>query len=163
MDLHQDQNIIGREQPQEADDDSCDSCPLARREPLPPTASHEQLVVLADGRAVVVAADESTVAVLRVRLDPSRWGPPLRLNPGAASVTAHVAPAWLALMVADPVGLTIHLLDTLTFLERARLRLGGASRARLRLGDTRLTLSDDRGRVIAVDLDGGGLLRDLRT
>jgi hypothetical protein len=45
----------------------------------------------------------------------------------------------------------------------ARLALDGATAASLRLTDKLLTIGDDRGRVIVVDLERGATRRDLRT
>jgi hypothetical protein len=70
--------------------------------------------------------------------------------------------AWVACAVWHPDRIEVHLIDESHLFRRALLTLAGAKTASLRLSDDALTIADDRGRVLVVDLDHGGLIHDLR-
>jgi len=69
---------------------------------------------------------------------------------------------WLALALADAAGLAVLLLDAAGLARRMMIRLEGARHVGLRFQEDTLTVSDDRGRVLVVELAYGGLARDLR-
>lgn len=62
-----------------------------------------------------------------------------------------------------PSGLELDVVHLKAHREIARLRLDGATTTSIRLVATELTIGDDRGRLIVVDLQSGSLRRDLRT
>ena len=70
-------------------------------------------------------------------------------------VVARVAPR-------ERAGLRVAALDRAQAKARWRATLDGATTAALRLTDGHLTVCDDRGRLLAVELEHGGLTRDLR-
>jgi hypothetical protein len=59
-------------------------------------------------------------------------------------------------------GVEVSLLDVRALQRRLVFSLGSAAQASLRLDDETLTLADDRGRLLVVDLTHGDLLHDLR-
>ena len=54
------------------------------------------------------------------------------------------------------------LMDLSGYKERAEIVAEGATTVAVRLGESSLTVADDRGRVLVIDLEQGRLLRDLR-
>ncbi len=151
------------------------SLKLRRREAISAIEAKEHPVVLADGRVVVLAIDSESVSsneglspdgipglkTASLRVTPERTSV-LHLSAGLQSIDWLAAPGWLLLREDDCDGQTVRLMDTESFEERARLRLGGASKLVLRVAGARLAMADDLGRIIVLDLDSGRLLRDLR-
>ena len=73
-----------------------------------------------------------------------------------------VSEGFVAAVTRAAEGIVLHLVDGSTFLCRTKVTLAGAQRATARLfGDT-LSLGDDRGRLVAIDLAHGGILRSQR-
>jgi hypothetical protein len=69
---------------------------------------------------------------------------------------------WLVAMTENHSEVIVRLIDMNKRQTRAILRFGGSSRVSVRLTLSALTLADDLGRVIALDLETGQVLRDLR-
>jgi hypothetical protein len=80
-------------------------------------------------------------------------------EPGQPVVTSD----WVATWVRGPDYCRILLLDTKDLRIRAELHLERAQRVTLRLGTAFLTIGDDAGRVLLLDLADGRLVRDRRT
>ncbi|MFL6194329.1 MAG: hypothetical protein ACJ75H_09180 [Thermoanaerobaculia bacterium] len=69
---------------------------------------------------------------------------------------------WVALPVHEPEGLVIRLVHRPSAAVRAEVTLGKATRAAIRLSPQYLTVADDRGRVVVLDLENGQVRRDYR-
>src|SRR5262249_41073482 len=69
---------------------------------------------------------------------------------------------WIACAVGLARGVTVQLFDESDLELRAEVTLAGARSAQLRLSDEAWTIGDDRGRVVALELAYGGVVRDLR-
>ncbi len=80
-------------------------------------------------------------------------GLPLALAAGAGWVAS-------AVRISDGVRVCLH--DDPTLTRRAEIDLDGAGRVAIRLSDDALTVADDRGRVLVVELTLGDLVRDAR-
>ena len=74
----------------------------------------------------------------------------------------QVAPGWLATAFLSESGLYLRLHDESAMKERAEILAGGSRAISLRLGAETLTVADDRGRVLVIELAQGGLVRDAR-
>lgn len=70
---------------------------------------------------------------------------------------------WIATWLADPEGSRVLVVDTKSGRIRAEIRLARAKEVALRLGSEFLTIGDDTGRILVLDLEEGRLLRNLRT
>jgi hypothetical protein len=70
--------------------------------------------------------------------------------------------AWIAAAWTDSAGARILLCDVATGVPRADLHLARAEATVLRFNEGVLVVGDDRGRVLALDLDQGWLIRDVR-
>jgi len=89
--------------------------------------------------------------------------PPASLLPaGAKPSLPSAAGDWIAYPVHTKAGIVIHLLHRPTGGVRAEVVLERATRATLHLTPQTLTLADDRGRVLVLDLEYGQVRRDLR-
>ena len=89
--------------------------------------------------------------------------PPAALLPaGSRPSPPSAAGDWIAYPVHDKAGLVIHLLHRPSGGVRAEVVLERATRATLQLTPQTLTLADDRGRVLVLDLEYGQVRRDLR-
>lgn len=129
-----------------------------------------------EGSAVswnAVSADGTAAGTPRQSQQVSLFGPetymvvksrPLTMQalPGAVPLPPRFAPGWVLGGVAYPGGCTLHLVDETSLQTRASFTLGGASRVSYRFLDGVLTVADDRGRLLALDLEQGHRLRDLR-
>ena len=73
-----------------------------------------------------------------------------------------LTPYWALIVGIGASGITCRLLDRAHWKVRALLTLGGASKLSARFHAQSLTLADDRGRLIAIDLATGEILRSLR-
>jgi MoxR-vWA-beta-propeller ternary system domain bpX6 len=80
-------------------------------------------------------------------------------QPGQPVMTSE----WVATWVRGPDYCRVVLLDTKRLHIRGEIRLERAQRVALRLGELFLTIGDDAGRVLLVDLADGRLVRDRRT
>ena len=58
--------------------------------------------------------------------------------------------------------MVVRLFDEESLTVRALITLGGATRACLSLGAETLTVGDDRGRVLVIELEHGSVIRSLR-
>jgi serine/threonine protein phosphatase PrpC len=75
----------------------------------------------------------------------------------------YFANEWVAVPVVDQEGTTIHLMDSTSFQERARIELEGAIRnVGVRLQGDHLLVFDGCGRVVVLSLRSGAVLRDYR-
>lgn len=70
--------------------------------------------------------------------------------------------AWVAAPFRFDRGVGLHLYDRVKGRHRATLRFYGATLLTVRLNEAHLTLADDRGRLIVLDLRTARLVRDLR-
>jgi hypothetical protein len=86
----------------------------------------------------------------------------LERNHHAVPLCVRMHGGWIACAVAGPAGVVVRLYDERELGLRAEVTLAGARFAQLRLSDEAMTIADDRGRVIAMDLAHGGVVRDLR-
>lgn len=131
-------------------------------------------VDLPDVRHWWFAAGPSLVAVLRasdhvreLSLLVSRESGDERLKlplEGDAIEVVNLAASdrWIACALPTATGVEVRLLDAARLVTRAEIRLGGAKRVSLRLGEEALTIADDRGRVLVMELGHGGVIHDLR-
>jgi hypothetical protein len=81
---------------------------------------------------------------------------------GSMAQAAGVHGAWIAGAAQTSGGVEVRVVDQARLVARFAITLAGASRAALRLGEDTLTVADDRGRLLVVDLVHGGVLHDLR-
>ncbi len=75
---------------------------------------------------------------------------------------AHLAPPWVVFVESVAGVVTVALWHLTASRRLVELRLEGSGAAHGRVVDEVLTVCDDRGRALAVDLRSGTLLRDLR-
>jgi hypothetical protein len=87
---------------------------------------------------------------------------PLVTAPARLSGSITLTDRWAAGTSLLAYGICVRLMDVPSRSVRARINLGGARRVCLRLTERFLTVSDDRGRLLAVDLERGLLLRNSR-
>ncbi|MFL6258320.1 MAG: hypothetical protein ACJ76Y_01305 [Thermoanaerobaculia bacterium] len=73
-----------------------------------------------------------------------------------------IAGDWAALPVFSSEGACVHLLHLPSAAVRAEVALGRSTKVALRLTAQYLTLADDRGRVVVLDLENGQVRRDFR-
>ncbi|BDI29531.1 hypothetical protein CCAX7_15820 [Capsulimonas corticalis] len=69
---------------------------------------------------------------------------------------------WIVASTSTENGVCCRLLDTKTLTVRLRIHLNGAKTVSARVGLENVTIGDDRGRLLVVDLRRGDLVRDLR-
>ncbi|MFO0606824.1 MAG: bpX6 domain-containing protein [Polyangiales bacterium] len=81
---------------------------------------------------------------------------------GGAPARVEMTAAWGALVEAERGRAVVTLFDRTALRPRWMCDLRGAARACVRLSDEHLVVGDDRGRVLAVDLRTGDVVRDLR-
>jgi hypothetical protein len=79
---------------------------------------------------------------------------------GPLAVTARKG--WAAVALPSPEGIEVTLFDEGVLGRRWVCSLGRAQKVSLRLSDEALTVGDDRGRVVVVDLAHGDTVRDAR-
>jgi hypothetical protein len=130
----------------------------------------------AEGRAVLAAGVGGVVAILAddrrqagpVMLSCSRdGGPPLQAildvpAEGARPLAVRVAGGWLASALLSKSGLDVRLHDDSAMKMRARIMMEGAGSGSIRLDAENLTVADDRGRLLVMELGHGGLVREAR-
>jgi hypothetical protein len=108
----------------------------------------------ADGRSPLLSAVLDNLAILEARLTV--------VSSRAEPVAVQVAPGWLAAAFLSTGGLDVRLHDESAMKERAQILVAGAHAASLRFGAETLTVADDRGRVLVIELAQGGVVRDAR-
>ncbi|HZS05961.1 MAG TPA: bpX6 domain-containing protein [Blastocatellia bacterium] len=69
---------------------------------------------------------------------------------------------WIAATVTDAAGTRVLLIETSTGKEKAVINLSGSQNVCLRPQSETLTMADDRGRILVLQLSDGQLLRNLR-
>ena len=74
----------------------------------------------------------------------------------------RIAGEWIALPFYEPAGLRLHLVHRPTGAVAGTVTLGRTTQAAVRLTNETLTLADELGRVLVLDLDHGQVLRNLR-
>jgi hypothetical protein len=80
----------------------------------------------------------------------------------ARPAAVQVAPGWLAAALLAEGGLFVPLYDESAMKARVMIKVGGAHAVSLRLGAETLTVADDRGRVLVIELAQGSVVRDAR-
>lgn len=80
----------------------------------------------------------------------------------ARSVAASLTDEWAVVTLDLEESICVYLMDAKELRVRYALVLEGAGRVTARIASGLLCVSDDRGRLIAVDLDTGALVHDLR-
>ncbi len=88
--------------------------------------------------------------------------PAALLPPGSKPLPPSAAGDWIAYPVHTKSGILIHLLHRPSGGVRAEVVLERSTRVTLHLTPQTLTLADDRGRVLVLDLEYGQMRRDLR-
>ncbi len=83
-------------------------------------------------------------------------------SPQAQPMQPILTESWVAAPFRFAHGVCIRLYERSKGKHCATLTLYGATLLSVRLNDTHLTLADDRGRLLVLDLNTGNLLRDLR-
>ncbi|HEY0557077.1 MAG TPA: hypothetical protein VGG20_22670 [Thermoanaerobaculia bacterium] len=137
---------------------------LRRRDPVaivPMTRRSRRIALSAEGdvaepSAVLPAGRQITLKVhdgasIEIPLDAS----------GRAGEPA-IAGDWVALPVHVSDAICVYLVHLPTAAIRAEITLGRATKVGLRLTPHYLTLADDRGRVVVLDLENGQVRRDFR-
>ncbi len=91
-------------------------------------------------------------------------GPRVEIPLDASGRTGEPAIAgdWAALPVFSSEGACVHLIHLPSTAVRAEVALGRSTKTALRLTSQYLTLADDRGRVVVLDLENGQVRRDFR-
>jgi hypothetical protein len=79
-------------------------------------------------------------------------------RPGEPAITGD----WAALPVYSSEGACVYLLHLPSAAVRAEVALGRSAKVALRLTTQYLTLADDRGRIVVLDLENGQVRRDFR-
>ncbi len=74
----------------------------------------------------------------------------------------EVRPGFVAVVTREGQSSVVRLLDDTSLTCRAIITLAGAQHARARLYNDALAVSDDRGRLLTLDLEHGGVLRSQR-
>lgn len=80
----------------------------------------------------------------------------------SALLGASMSPAWIAVASKALRGVEVTLFDRAKLALRWRATLAGATTVSMRFADERLTLCDDAGRALGLDLRFGDLAHDLR-
>jgi hypothetical protein len=83
-------------------------------------------------------------------------------SPQAQPMQPILTEAWVAAPFRFAQGVCVRLYDRAQGKHRAILTLYGATLLTVRLSDTHLTLADNRGRLLVLDLNTGKLTRNLR-
>jgi hypothetical protein len=74
-----------------------------------------------------------------------------------------LAAGWVACAFREKAGVMVRLFDEAELKERAAIALRGAQKVCLRLRDETLTVGDDRGRALVIELVHGSVIRSIRT
>ncbi len=136
------------------------SLTLRRRDAVPPAPGHLR------SRLVAASAEGTFVEVLGGGGGPSlhvhgasRCEVPLGTGKAAKPATAG---DWAAVPVRKPEAIVVHLVHLPSATVRAEVVLNHTAQVALRLTPRCLTLADDRGRVVVLDLEQGQVRRDFR-
>jgi hypothetical protein len=130
---------------------------------LHPTSMRRCGLLMQEGRIAKllppVADEQSAPAVSNA--------PPHASMAGATSLDSVACPPasngeWVAAAIKDECGIVCYVLDARELRTRVRFVLEGSTRISLRLLPHHLSLADDQGRLLALDLESGVLTRDLR-
>ncbi|HEV8580688.1 MAG TPA: hypothetical protein VGX68_16605 [Thermoanaerobaculia bacterium] len=138
------------------------SLTLRRRDSVPPAVGLRRSPLMAlspEGMLVETFGGSGRRIVLHVQ-GASRFAVTLR-GQGKPAEPA-VAGDWAALPVHTPEAILIHLVHLPSAAVRAEIALDRAAQVTLRLTPQSLTLADDRGRVMVLDLENGQVRRDFR-
>lgn len=81
---------------------------------------------------------------------------------GARPLAVGAGPGWVAAAVLTAAGVEVRLVDEEQLVPRCVIELGGAVHVVLRLTAETLTVADDRGRVLVMELEHGSVLHDAR-
>ncbi len=137
------------------------SLTLRRRDTVPPPAEHRRAhpVAISPEGTLAEAFGGARRTVLHVH-GASSFAVPLAGTgkPGEPAVAGD----WAALPVLSAETILVHLIHVPSMAVRAEVALDRASRVTLRLTPQSLTLADDRGRVMVLDLENGQVRRDFR-
>jgi hypothetical protein len=115
------------------------------------------------GREHVAARGPLASRCLGISPEGTLLEPPAALLPaGSKPVPPRAAGDWIAYPVHSKAGIVIHLLHRPSGGVRAEVVLERSTRVTLHLTPQTLTLADDRGRVLVLDLEYGQMRRDLR-
>jgi hypothetical protein len=84
-------------------------------------------------------------------------------DPPLSPSSIELCPGWVACAFHAKAGVVVRLFDDIELKERATITLGGARNVCLRLWNETLTVGDDRGRVLVIELAHGSVIRSIRT
>lgn len=138
---------------------------LRMRAPVAATADPvkgDVVAVNASGAVAAACRDESGVVLVHHGVSGTVREHRLTDDRDASPRAVILRDAWVACAVRHRDRVEVHLIDEAQLFRRALITLGGAMRASLRLSDDALTIADNRGRVLVIDLAHGGLIHDLR-
>jgi hypothetical protein len=115
------------------------------------------------GREAVPARGPFSSRCLGISPEGQLLEPPAVLLPAGSKPHPPIAAGdWIAFPVHSKSGIVVHLLHRPSGGVKAEVVLERATRATLHLTPQILTLADDRGRVLVLDLEYGQVRRDLR-
>ena len=126
------------------------------------TGSELQRAVAPDGSVADLALFDADPALVSLFVNgrPAYLG--WRADPPSVRFTPAITEGWLAVPICTAAGIEVHLISSGDLQTRAGVLLAGASRLALRLTPQDLTLADDRGRYLVLDLSQGRVLRSGR-
>ena len=138
------------------------SLTLRRREPvtIPPGTRRTHRVALSPEGALAEpspAGGSGRPILFRIH-----GGLSLEIAGGGKPGPPALAGDWAALPIHAPDAICVSLIHLPSAAVRAEVTLGRATRVALRLTPQYLTLADDRGRVVVLDLENGQVRRDFR-
>jgi hypothetical protein len=138
------------------------SLTLRSRDSVPPPPDHRRSPAVAlspEGGLAEACGGPGRRIALHV---PSLAGREIPLAGAGKPGEPAIAGDWAALPVQAPDGIVVHVVHLPSAAVLAEVALARATRAALRLSATALTLADDRGRVVVLDLENGQVRRDFR-
>ncbi len=145
------------------------SLTLRRRDPVPisPGIRRTHRVAISPEGAVAEpspAGAPGRPLTLRLHGLQTNGGPDLaiQLSGGGKPGLPSIAGDWVALPVHAPDATCVSLIHLPSAAVRAEVTLGRAAKVALRLTPQYLTIADDRGRVVVLDLENGQVRRDFR-
>jgi hypothetical protein len=135
---------------------------LRARRGMPPGGGGMVLALSPQGRLVRHDLHEDGGPLLAWTASEESWDHEESGAAGERPGPVAASQRWIAAATFDAHGARVRLRDTAAGVVRAEMSLAAALAVSLRLLDELLVVADDRGRVLALDLDQGWLLRDLR-